>query len=464
MDGLWGLSASELVARIRAREISAQEATRAALARMDAVNPAINAVVQRDDTAALSAAAEVDRALAAGEDPGVLAGVPVTTKVNVDQAGFATTNGLRMQRDLVARSDNPAVANLRRAGAVIVGRTNTPAFSLRWFCRNSLHGQTLNPRNGALTPGGSSGGAGAAVAAGIGAIGHGTDIAGSIRYPAYACGVHGLKPGFGRVPVYNPSGPDRFLGAQIMAVSGPLARSVADIRLAIEAMAAPDPRDPWHCPAPILGPPVPRRVALCVEPAGMKVAGPVRVALRQAAAALAATGWEVEEQADLPGLREAAEINAYLWMAEMRMTPDAVAQEGDADAVTAFAQMCRTTPEPDAEGLQMAMRRRATLIRKWALFLEDFPLVLCPVSGELPFENNADVASPERFEQVYAAQLIQRGVPTLGLPAMSVATGSVEGCPVGVQLITARFREDVILEAAAVIEEDFGAPVPAEPV
>src|SRR5690606_17503647 len=147
-----------------------------------------NAVVREMPEEALAAARAIDAAIARGDDPGPLAGVPVTTKENVDQQGFATTNGLRLQRDLVAREDSPVVANLRRAGAVIVGRTNTPAFSLRWFTRNSLRGHTLNPRNRAITPGGSSGGAAAAVASGIGAIGHGTDIGGSIRYPAYACG------------------------------------------------------------------------------------------------------------------------------------------------------------------------------------------------------------------------------------------------------------------------------------
>jgi len=144
---------------------------------------------------------------ARGEALGPLAGVPVTVKVNVDQAGFATTNGLKIQRNLIAAEDNPVVANLKKAGAVIIGRPNTQAFSLRWFTRNGLHGHTKNPHDPTLTPGGSSGGAAAAVAAGIGAIAHGTDIGGSIRYPAYACGVHGLRPTLGRVPtaMWGPS-------------------------------------------------------------------------------------------------------------------------------------------------------------------------------------------------------------------------------------------------------------------
>ena len=194
VSDLWRLSAVELAARIRRRDVSAVEAAQSALARLEAVNSRINAVVDHRAEDALAQAAQVDAALARGEDPGALAGVPVTVKVNVDQAGFATTNGVTLQKDVIATVDNPVVANLRKAGAVIVGRTNTPAFSLRWFTRNLLHGDTLNPRNPALTPGGSSGGAASAVAAGIGHLAHGTDIAGSIRYPAYACGVHGLRP------------------------------------------------------------------------------------------------------------------------------------------------------------------------------------------------------------------------------------------------------------------------------
>ena len=136
------------------------------------------------------------------------------------------------------------ISNLEKSGAIIIGRTNTPAFSLRWFTRNTLHGHTLNPINKNITPGGSSGGAAAAVAAGIGSIGHGTDIAGSIRYPAYACGVHGLRPSLGRVPAHNFSGPDRFIGGQLMAVSGPIARSIEDLKVSFNAMSRPDSFDP----------------------------------------------------------------------------------------------------------------------------------------------------------------------------------------------------------------------------
>src|SRR5579883_1169619 len=209
MDDLWRLSAQELAGLIRSRRVSAKEAAKSALARLDAVNSAINAVVDHRPEEVLSQAGEVDAAIARGENPGPLAGVPVTIKANIDQAGYANTNGLRMQKDLIARDNSPVVDNLRKAGAVMLGRTNCPAFCYRWFTTNLVHGDTRNPRDPSITPGGSSGGAGAAVAAGIGHIAHGTDIAGSIRYPAYANGVHGLRPTVGRVAAYNATFPAR---------------------------------------------------------------------------------------------------------------------------------------------------------------------------------------------------------------------------------------------------------------
>ncbi|WP_245316734.1 amidase family protein, partial [Bradyrhizobium manausense] len=160
MQDLWRLSAADLAALVKSRKVSAREAAKAGLDRLDAVNPRLNAVIDHRPEDVLKQADAVDAAIARGEDPGLLAGVPVTIKANVDQEGFATTNGLKLQRDLIAREDNPVVANFRKAGAVLLGRTNCPAFSYRWFTTNLVHGDTKNPRDAALTPGGSSGGAG----------------------------------------------------------------------------------------------------------------------------------------------------------------------------------------------------------------------------------------------------------------------------------------------------------------
>ena len=449
----FALTATEAGALIREGGLTARGLCEAVLDRMDAVNPAINAVVARNDEEALRAADAVDAARANGEDLPPLAGVPVTVKENVDQTGFATTNGLTLQKDLIAAQDNPVVANLRRAGAVIVGRTNVPAFSLRWFTRNGLHGATKNPHNPAITPGGSSGGAAAATAAGIGAMGHGTDIAGSIRYPAYACGLQGIRPTLGRVPARNATAPDRHIGAQLMAVSGPHARSVADLRLTLAAMAAPDLQDPWHMPVPLDGPEYPRRAALCVNPEGLETRPLVESALRDAAARLADAGWEVTET-DCPPLRAPARLQLQLWQVEMARGASALFdREGDADALKVLSEMQKITSVPDRDGLMDALQERVGFIRDWQLFLADHPVLICPVSAEPPFPDMLDL---EDFPRVFEAQLTQVGLPLMGLPAMSVFTGFGEAetgrVPLGAQLVGQRFREDILFDAAEAIE------------
>ncbi len=458
---LWQLGVGEIGAGLRRGSFSAREVCEASLARIESVNPAINAIVARDDEGALRAAKAVDAALACGIDPGPLAGVPVTIKVNVDQKGAATTNGLRLQKDLIATSDSPVVANLRRAGAIVVGRTNTPAFSLRWFTRNALHGATRNPRNPALTPGGSSGGAGAAVAAGLCTVGHGTDIAGSIRYPAYACGVHGLRPSLGRVPAHNATGADRMIGAQLMAVSGPLARRVDDLRQAFAIMARPDPRDPWSNPAPLAGPAMPRRIAFCPAPEGLAVARSVRAALDSAALKFADAGWAIEEVAP-PPLREAQRLQLRLWLAEMRHgAADAVTREGDPDALFVHEQLQRISPPIDLATMMQTLQDRARLCREWYGFLARFPLMLCPVSAEPPFEDHLDVTSPAAFDQVIEAQLLQIALPFMGLPGLTVTTDLSGATPMGVQLVAAPYREDLLLDAGAVIEAPCPPATPA---
>lgn len=468
-DELWRLSATRLAALIAQRKLSATEVARDALARLDAVNPRLNAVVDHRPDAVLQRAAEVDAALARGEAVGPLAGVPVTVKVNTDQAGFATTNGVTLQKDLVAQTNSPVADNLLRAGAVLLGRTNTPAFSYRWFTDNRLHGRTRNPRNAALTPGGSSGGAASAVAAGIGALAHGTDIAGSIRYPAYACGVHGLRPSLGRVPAWNASGPERAIGPQITAVSGPIARQVNDLRLGLAAMAQPDPRDAWHMPVPLVGAPVPRLAALCVRPDGMDTAPEVESALREAAARLRDAGWTVDEVDALPPLKAAVADQVTLWMGDGYATQLATAErEGDAGALAALRGQFELVGEVKAEQVLAVLSRRATVARAWQRFLaERYPLVLLPASGELPFEVDADLQGPQRYARVWAAQTTMIALPFVGLPGLVVSTGLAEGphgiAPVGVQLTAARFREDVLLEAGEAIEARGVPPMPVDP-
>ncbi len=199
-QALWQLSATEVASRIAHREISARQVTESVLARIEDINPSINALAKVNAVSALNAADDADAAQAQGKSLGLLHGVPVTIKVNVDVTGEATTDGVEALKDNIATTDSPLVQSMRDAGAIIVGRSNAPAFSLRWFTDNSFHGRTLNPFDPGVTPGGSSGGAAAATALGMGAIAHGNDYGGSIRYPAWACGVVGLRTTVGRVP------------------------------------------------------------------------------------------------------------------------------------------------------------------------------------------------------------------------------------------------------------------------
>lgn len=451
---LWALSATEIAALVRARTVTATEVAHSALSRLEAVNPAINAVVDSNPDETLACAAAVDAAFDAGRDPGPLAGVPITIKCNVDQIGHATTNGLLAQKDLIATANNPVVESLLSAGGVSIGRTNTPAFSYRWFTNNLVHGHTHNPRGNGLTPGGSSGGAGASVAAGICAIGHGTDIAGSVRYPAYACGVHGLRPTLGRIAAWNSSGKDRGIGAQIMAVSGPLARRVDDLRVALAAMVRPDPRDPWHMPVPLTGPELPRRAALCLRPDGMETAHELVTALLESAAKLRDAGWIVDEVDTLPPIREAVAVQLTLWFGDDYAGQVAAAErEGDPGAIAALGGQRDFALSLGMADFSAALSKRMGIARAWNLFMEDYPVVLLPPSAELPFADDLDLKSDADYQRVWKAQMAMIGLPVTGLPVLTLNTGLTEnGIPVGVQLVAPRFREDVVLDAAAAIE------------
>lgn len=464
MQDLWRLSAADLATLVRSKKVSAREAAKAGLDRLDAVNPKLNAVIDHRPEDVLKQADAVDAAIARGEDPGVLAGVPVTIKANVDQEGFATTNGLKLQRDLIAREDNPVVANFRKSGAVLLGRTNCPAFSYRWFTTNLVHGDTKNPRDAALTPGGSSGGAGSAVAAGIGHIAHGTDIAGSIRYPAYACGVHGLRPTLGRIPAFNPALPERPIGPQIMAVS-PLARTVNDLRISLAAMSARDVRDPWYVPAPLEGPAVPKRAALCLKPDGLETTPEVKAAVTDAGKRLERAGWTVEVIENTPPMREAVEWQRKLWLGDAYDAQLEMAErEGDPGALACLrGNRAKVTPMDQAELRAGADPPRHADPRLDAVLRKirrgaDAGLRRAAVPDHL---DRKDAAS---FERVWEAQLPQIATPFMGLPGLVVSTGLVGKIPVGVQIVSGRYREDLCLLAGEAIEAGGVPPSPIDPV
>lgn len=464
---LWAWDAGELARAIRLRQVSSREAVRAALDRCAAVNPRINAVTRVLEREALEAADAADAAVARGEALGPLHGVPVTTKVNVDQAGQPTDNGCVGLKDLTAPADSAVAANLRRAGAILFGRTNAPAFSLRWYTDNALHGRTLNPWHAGHTPGGSSGGASAAVAAGIGAIAHGNDLGGSVRYPAYCTGIAGLRPSHGRIPSFNPTqAAERQLSGQVMSVQGPLARRVGDLRLALLAMSKGDVRDPWWVPAPLEGPPPERpiRVALSIDAPGVGVHPDVAAALRRAGALLAEAGYAVEEidPPDFAGV--AADRAAWSYSEARAFMAGPMQQYGDENAQRAFRLLTEAHPKLDMDGLMRVQARRTAHQRAWAQFMQRFPIILCPVSGEPPLPQGLDIQGEAEMARVLRAQVFLFPTPLLGLPSVSVPTGvTPDGLPVGVQVIAPRFREDLALDAAEAIEARCPMPTPIDP-
>jgi len=470
---LWQWDAVDLAQAIRVRKISSREATRAVLDRMEKANPKLNAVVLPLAEQALKDADAADAAVKRGDVLGPLHGVPVTIKENIDQAGLPTVNGVAAFKDLVAKEDSPTVANWKRAGAVIFGRTNTPAFSIRWDTDNAVRGRTNNPWSRERTPGGSSGGAGAAVASGIGPLAHGNDYGGSVRFPAYCNGIAGLRPTMGRAPGFNGTAPgERPPTAQLMAVQGPLARRVRDLRIGLAAMSDRDARDAWWVPAPLQGPPVPRpiRVAMVTSAPGLHVNYDVANGIRTAAKALTEAGYIVEE-AQPPSIEEASTLWAKLVFADTRHlmleTIEKLGDPGVKKAIGLWFEIVQdvTVREYIQSSADVLKHRRA-----WSLFMEKYPLVLGPNSGELPFKIGFDVRDADATRQVLKAQALMTAVNLLGLPSAAVPVGSIaapdapRGVPIGVQIIAARYREDLALDAAEAIEGQLGLPTPIDPV
>ena len=469
-DELWRWPATELARAIASGALSSREVVTSCLRRIDEVNPRLNALVEIRAEESLAAAKVADDMVASGMELGPLHGIPVATKVNSDQAGYATTNGVAAFKDMIASRDGAEVAALRRAGAVPLGRSNCPAFTLRWFTDNDLHGRTFNPWDASRTPGGSSGGASVAVASGMVPVAQGNDIGGSIRYPAYACGIAGFRPTVGRVPhTHYPPGLDQVLSVQMMLVDGPLARRIDDLRLAYLGMSSTtDPRDPVHAPgaaAPLFH--HPRRVGL-LRDVGVATPTPaVNQSLDDAANRLRAAGYEVEE-IELPLLAEAWRLWGLLAMEEFRMIMPLVEQHGDEGIKRAAAgyYACAAEWYGQAPGLVEYMNgyaRRGTLISQLAQFMRDYPLVLLPVSAEQAFEHDLDIASVEACRRAIHAQWSLMATALLGFPALAVPTGVVDGLPVGVQLLGQRFDEASLLDAGAVIEAETGTLTPIDP-
>ncbi len=458
---LWDRTAAELAAGIRTKAFSATEVAEACLARAEETNPALNALVDLRPEEVLSQAADADASVTAGGDLPPLLGVPVSTKINTSQRGYASSHGVAAWAGALAQDDAVCVAGLRAAGATLMGRSNSPAFAVRWFTANDLHGKTLNPWDPGRTPGGSSGGAAAAVAAGMTPIAQGNDIGGSVRFPAYCCGAVGLRPTVGLVSGAEPRGAEEFdspLSFQTMAVHGAIGWTVDDARRGLNAMVSPDLNDPVGLPVrPPLGRPGRVKVVV-VRDAGLAKPHPaVNAAVDDAARWLGEAGHEVEER-ELPLLGEAARLWSLLLYQELKTMMSEIERFGD-DGVRASLGSCFAAAaqiwgeHPTLAEYIRGYARRGTLIGRLQRFLGDDHVLLTPVAAEPPFEQDADLAGDARVSELLAAQWPMQAIPVLGFPAVSVPTGVRDGLPSGVQLVGGRFQEDLLFHVATAIED-----------
>jgi len=456
---LWRLSAVDTAAAIRDRQHSCEEVVASHVERMRAVNPGLNAVTVDLGDEALQAARAADAALAAGDAIGALHGVPVTIKENIDVKGQPTPNGLPALANLVAPDDSPVVRNLQDAGAIIIGRTNTPEYSFRAFTDNPLRGLTLNPWDEAVSCGGSSGGAGASMAAGIGSIAHGNDIGGSLRFPAHQCGLATIRPTLGRVPSYNPSASEeRPPLMTLMSVQGPITRTVADARLGLEVMSRSDPRDPWWVPAPLQGPALdaPIKVAMTTQDYGHGIDPEVRTSVQRAADILSNAGYLVEE-VELPNVAETLDLWFNLLFTEFKeLAEEAVrplfspTMNGVIDAYYARSEL------QDLGGYMRGLAQRNGLLRQWNLLHAEYPLVLTPTLLSPPLRVGDDERGHAAVHAVFQASMYVSAINLLGLPAAIAPIGMHGASPTSVQLIGRRYREDLCFDAAQAIENQVG--------
>ena len=448
---------AELVA---AREVSPVELVRAHLDRIDELNGALNAVVAPAPDA-LGDAARAERAAAAGEALGPLHGVPFTIKDSIDVAGMPTTSGSLLTHRRPARSDAPVVSRLREAGGVLLGKTNTPEFTLWWETDNRVFGRTNNPWDASRTPGGSSGGEAAAIASGMSPLGIGSDSGGSIRVPASYCNLFGLKPTHGRVPMTG------HVPAALLAHThvGPMARSARDIALAMSVIEGPDGRDHHAVPAPptdagALDRPLGAlRVGFYAKGPVSPVAAEVQGAVRGAARAMEEMGCRVEE-VGLPFARDMDTLGVSGAIASAEglfdLAPLIAGREDDL-AVSMRRRMA--LPRPTHDEHLAALSARDALRAGFMDYFGEFDLLLCPAAAvPAPPHDSAELSVDGRTTPGRTALMCTALYNLTGSPAISVPFGFGEGgLPIGVQVVGPRYLDGAVIHAAARLSEAAGA-------
>ncbi len=464
-DALWRWSARQLRDAVARRDLSAVEVVAAHLKRIEEVNPQVNAIVTLVPERALAEAAALDDRR---RPPGLLHGLPVAVKDLMDTAGIRTTYGSRIYADHVPAADALLVQRLRAAGAIVVGKTNTPEFGAGSHTFNDVFGATRNPYDLTRSAGGSSGGAAAALAAGMIPIADGSDLGGSVRNPASFCNVVGLRPSPGRVASTRPGN-----AWDPMSLLGPMARSVDDAAMLLSAIAGPDPRAPLSIDddparfgevtaADLRG----RRVLWSVTAGGLPVEPEVTAALTAARRALSDLGAElIEDEPDLTGADEAFETFRALEFAaghahDVRDHPALVKPE--------LVEDVRRGEALTAGEIIRAGELRTELFRRMVGLLDTVELIAMPTVQLAPF--NVELRSPERVAGIAMKRYITwmrscSRISVTTLPAISIPAGFTDGgLPVGLQLVGRPRGEAALLAAAAALEVMLGAGSRRPPV
>ena len=448
------LTLSEMVEQIRARKLSPLELVDAHLRQIEKQNQKLNAFVRilGDEARDMAKASESN-----GRSGGPLQGIPVTIKDSFDFAGIPTTCGSRLFQDLRAAHDATAVARLKQAGAIPIGKTNCPEFLSNYETDNNVTGRTNNPWDLERTPGGSSGGESAAIAAFCSAGGIGSDGGGSIRVPAHFTGIAGLKPTPGRVSAAGHI-PEMNHPGGLLGVAGPMARTAADVRLLFQVLVGYDSQDPFSAPvrareADLTG----IRVGVMEQFYQVPVEAGVTEAIRKATACLSQLKLPVEPF-QLKGLERAPNL-WWFFFGELpaRITRELIAgrEEQTHWTATEFLYQALMGAEPTAkkvvENLALRDRMRATLLRQ----METYPVILLPVSGVAAFQHRQRrYQTPNKEIGLFEAMMPSTWVNLLGLPGMSIPFHIDErGLPVGVQLVGRPYEEELLLELAVRMEE-----------
>jgi len=457
LDPIFYASARTLARAIRGRQLSSAEIVDAHLERIAAVNPKLNAVVQLVADKARAGAREADAALARGEVKGALHGVPITLKDSFDTAGIISTGGTKGRANYIPQRDATVVARLRDAGAILLGKTNTPELTLAGETDNLIYGRTNNPYDLSRTPGGSSGGSAAIVAAGGSPLDLGSDTGGSIRLPAHWTGIAGIRPNSGRVPRTGHIIPYAMGALDALTQIGPMARYVEDLALALPILAGSDWKDPAIVDMPLGDP---RRVELRTlrvafhTDNGIMTPQPEIVdVVRKATAALEAAGMRVEE-ARPPGIERSFDLILALFFADGGAgVRRRLASHGTTEVhpyLSTFQNM--GTPPLDGAKFEELLEQVDLFRSEMLSFMEAHDLILCP-PGAFTALPHGEVLRPDRFPGFsYAATY-----NLTGWPGAVVRGGtSPEGLPIGVQVVARAWREDVALAVASQLESALG--------